>query len=145
MRKQSAIKNYGLLIDRNYRLIKQSYLKTFKEVGVDITTEQWVVLDNLCREDGLSQNELAAVSFKNPPTLSRIIDLLVKKNWLERRQSPDDKRSWLIFLKDEGRATHKQLSPHVKKLRAQGWEGLSEEDFVRFLEIMDRVYGNFSE
>lgn len=79
MRKQSAIKNYGLLIDRNYRLIKQNYLKTFKEVGVDITPEQWVVLDNLCREDGLSQNELAAVSFKNAPTLSRIIDLLVKK------------------------------------------------------------------
>ena len=101
MRKQSTIKNYGLLIDRNYRLIKQNYLKTFKEVGVDITTEQWVVLDNLCREDGLSQNELAAVSFKNAPTLSRIIDLLVKKNWLERRKSPEDKRSWLIFLKNE--------------------------------------------
>lgn len=145
MRKQSAVKNYGLLIDRNYRLIKQSYLKTFKELGVDITTEQWVVLDNLCRQDGLSQNELAAVSFKNPPTLSRIIDLLVKKNWLERRQSPEDKRSWLIFLKDEGRAVHKQLSPHVKKLRAQGWKGLSDEDFARFAEIMELVYGNFKE
>ena len=145
MRKQSAIKNYGLLIDRNYRLIKQNYLKTFKEVGVDITTEQWVVIDNLQRQDGLSQNELATVSFKNAPTLSRIIDLLVKKNWLERRKSPEDKRSWLIFLTEEGRAVHAELMPHVKKLRAKGWEGLSDDDFARFSEIMDMVYGNFSE
>lgn len=145
MSKQNAIKNYGLLIDRNYRLIKQSYLKAFRSIGVDITTEQWVVLDNLSRNDGLSQNDLATASFKNAPTLSRILDLMVKKKWLIRRRSETDGRSWLIFLTEEGRKTHSIASAEVKKLRTKGWQGLSDEDFTRFYEIMDTIFSNFSE
>lgn len=145
MSSKNAVKNYGLLIERNYRRIKQSYLKTFRGAGVNITTEQWVILDNLAAKDGISQNELAEKTFKNAPTLSRIINLMEEKGWLERRRSPSDKRSFLIFLLPGGQDTHYKLSPLVKNLRKQGWEGLSEEDFARFREIMQTVYGNFPE
>ncbi len=138
----SAVKNYGLLIDRNFRLIKQNYLKTFREIGSDITTEQWVVLDILSRQDGLSQNDLATLAYKNPPTLSRILDLMVKKNWLERRRSETDGRIWEIYLTEKGEQTHREILPHVAGLRTAGWAGLSEEDFAKFKEIMDRIWEN---
>lgn len=144
MTNSKTLKNYGVFIDRNYRLIKQSYLKAFKEAQIDITTEQWTIIDNLSREDGLSQNDLAAKSFKNAPTVSRIIDLLVKKGWIERKQSEEDRRSFFVHLTNEGAKTHKALVPHVQKLRMQGWENLSEEDFADLQRIMNTIYTNFS-
>lgn len=145
MPKQSTIKNYGLLIDRNHRLIKQCYLKTFKELGFDITTEQWVVLDSLSRNDGLSQNDLAGKCFKDAPTLSRILNLMVDKNWVIRKRSESDGRSWLILLTDKGKKMHTKLSREVKKLRTKGWESLSDEDFEHFSAIMQTIYDNFKE
>ena len=52
-------KNFGAVIDRTLKIIKANYLKAFSEVGVEITTEQWVLMDALYKENGISQNDLA--------------------------------------------------------------------------------------
>ena len=87
MAKRQSAKNFGAYIDRTIKIIRQNYLKAFKEIDVDLTTEQWVLLDSLYESDGVSQNELANGSFKNAPTVSRIIDLLCKKGLTERKLS----------------------------------------------------------
>ena len=89
---QEPTKNFGAYLDRTLKLIRQSYLQTFKEMGGDLTTEQWVLLDELHQNDGISQNELATLSFKNAPTVSRIIDLMCQKGLSERQRIDHDRR-----------------------------------------------------
>lgn len=79
MKDKQETPNFGALIDRTLRVIKQQFLQVFKELNLDVTTEQWVLIDFLSKNDGVSQTELANGSFKNAPTISRIIDLLRKK------------------------------------------------------------------
>ncbi|MEL7378359.1 MAG: MarR family transcriptional regulator, partial [Bacteroidota bacterium] len=96
-------KHVGTYLDRASKLLKQTYLRSFRELGSDLSTEQWVLLDILYKEDGVSQAELASNSYKNAPTVSRIIDLMVGKNLLQRRRFPNDRRRYRIYLTTAGK------------------------------------------
>ncbi len=144
MASKKEAKVFGTLIDRNMKMIRSKYLKKFKEIGVDITTEQWVLMDCLYEQDGLSQNELANESFKNAPTVSRIIDLLCKKGITERQRFDNDRRRYKIFLTNKGVKIYKKAHPHVEELRKLGWAKLTNKDYADFVRIMDKIYKNYS-
>ena len=140
-----AYSNVGTVLDRTTRLLKQHYLRAFKEEGVDISTEQWVLLDRLFTQGDASQTDLAGGTFKDAPTVSRIIDKLAKKKLVERRRFPGDRRRYQIALTDTGRAVHERLMPYVRDLREQTWQGLSPDDYTRLLELLRHIRGNFEE
>jgi len=50
-------KNFGAYMDKTLKIIKLNYLKAFKELGLDFTAEQWVILDALYKKGGISQTE----------------------------------------------------------------------------------------
>jgi len=135
--------NFGALIERTLRVTKQHFLQLFKELDIDITTEQWVLIDFLYQNDGISQTELANGSFKNAPTISRIIDLLKKKELVIKKQSTEDKRQYLIFLTEKAKALHEKAYPKVLEFRKQGWEGLSYKDYQQLEKIMNTIFHNF--
>ncbi|MEM7572881.1 MAG: MarR family transcriptional regulator [Bacteroidota bacterium] len=135
----------GTYLDRTVKLIKQRYLRAFRENGSDLSTEQWVILDLLFKKDGISQTDLANDSYKNAPTVSRIIDLLADKGYLERRRFPNDRRRYRIHLTTEGRQLYEQLLPAVQSLREQTWAGLSQDDYGELTRILDQVMNNFLE
>jgi len=143
MSKQEETKNFGAFIDRTHKIIRSRYLQAFKEKGIDLTTEQWVLLDLLAKQNGISQNELANGTFKNAPTVSRIIDLLCKKGLTERQRFENDRRRYKIFLTPLGKITYKKAHPIVLKLRKQGWDNLSDKDYKDFLRIINKVFQNF--
>ena len=135
----------GTYIDRTMKIIRLNYLQAFKEAGVDVTTEQWVILDKLYDNNGQSQTDLANDTFKNAATVSRIIDLLCKKDLIERQRFANDRRRYKIFLTNKGKAMVKQLRPIVFDLRKKGWNKLSESDFHEFMRIINQIYSNFEE
>ena len=143
MKDKQETPNFGALIDRTLRVIKQQFLQVFKELNLDVTTEQWVLIDFLSQNDGVSQTELANGSFKNAPTISRIIDLLRKKGLVVKEQSSKDKRQYLVFLTDNGKSLHKKAYPKVQEFRKKGWEGLSYKDFESLEKIMNKIFHNF--
>jgi len=136
---------YGMLIDRTLRIIKLRYSQTFRAAGIDITPEQWVLIDQLYLTNGISQNELANETYKNAPTVSRIIDLLCKKGWTKRARCENDRRSYNIFLTSEGEEIVKLLLPKVAHLRAIGWKKISEAEYKIFARIMNQIYENYEE
>lgn len=139
------LKIFGTLIARTSRIIRLSFTQAFREHQLDITPEQWVILDKLYHNNGISQTALANDSFKNAPTVSRIIDLLCTKQLTERQRFENDRRRYKIFLTPKGRTLVEKALPIVANLRQQGWQQLSDEDYEVFKRIMDQVFDNFSD
>ena len=137
-------KEYGTLLDRTLRIIKLNFIQGFKEAGVDLTPEQWVIIDRLHQQNGISQTELANGSFKNAPTVSRIIDLLCEKGMVERQRFENDRRRYKIFLTKKGIETFEKANPVAQQLRQKGWSNLSEADYENFTRIANQVFDNFS-
>jgi DNA-binding MarR family transcriptional regulator len=135
---------YFFKIDTTIKKIRNVMQKRFNDSAFDLTVDQWVLIDHIARNQGISQNELAEMTTKDAPTVTRILDLLVKKDLVERRMAEDDRRKFNVFLTDTGLAKFNTVFPVVAEVRRQGWSDLSDEDYEHFVRIMDSIYQNFS-
>lgn len=138
-----AYDNVGTLLDRTTRLMKAMYQRAFREAGYDLTPEQWVLIDHLSQNGSASQTDLANGTFKDAPTVSRIIDKLTKKGFVKRTRFPNDRRRYQIGLTDYGEETHQVLNPIVKDLRIQTWGRLTAGDHDELSRILDTIRDNF--
>lgn len=139
---QELFAKYSFLLDRTARKVKQYAQHQFKTGEFDVTVDQWLVLKNLSENELLSQTELANLVFKDHPTLTRIIDLLCKKGYVERLPHPQDRRSFQLLLTESGSAKVFELKPKILEIREKAWENLTARDFEEFKRILDTIYQN---
>src|SRR5690606_3531252 len=110
---------------RTARRVKQYAQASFAQKDFDITIDQWTILKVLYNEDPMTHKELAEKTGKDQPTLTRIIDIILKKGLVERVEHPDDRRCLLVQLTPEGKEKVKMLSPDIAQIRMKAWENLS--------------------
>jgi len=139
---QEQFGKYSFLLDRTARRVKQYAQRKFKLGEFDVTVDQWLVLKNLDENGLISQTELAVLVFKDHPTLTRIIDILSKKGYVERIPHPLDRRSFQIHLTDQGKAKVFELKSKIAPIREKAWENLTEADFIEFKRILNTIYFN---
>jgi DNA-binding MarR family transcriptional regulator len=139
---QEQFAKYSFLLDRTARKVKQYAQQQFKSGDFDVTVDQWLILKNLSENQILSQTELAQLVFKDHPTLTRIIDLLCKKGYVERVPHPQDRRSFQLHLTEAGVSKVIALRPQILEIREKAWENLSETDFEEFKRILNTIYMN---
>ncbi|MGM0946006.1 MAG: MarR family winged helix-turn-helix transcriptional regulator [Bacteroidota bacterium] len=139
---QEQFAKYSFLLDRTARKVKQYAQQQFKDGAFDVTVDQWLVLKNLSEHGKLSQTELANLVFKDHPTLTRIVDLLCKKGYVERVPHPQDRRSFHLNLTESGVSKVTALRPKIFEIREKAWENLSEQDFEEFKRILNTIYQN---
>ena len=139
----SAQKQVGYYLERTTRQVKLAFVQAFAEADIDLTPEQWVLVDHLMKENGVSQTDLAAKSYKNAPTVSRIIDVLERKGYVERQRFQNDRRRYKIFLTEDGRQIGQKALPLALELREKGWTGLTEDEYEQFIKIVEAVFRNY--
>ena len=137
--------NVGTILDRTTRLLKAQFQRAFRDAGIDITPEQWVVLDQLSKVGAASQTDLANGTFKDAPTVSRIIDKLASRELAVRKRFPGDRRRYQVVLTEKGQTTHTHLLPRVQELRTQMWLGLTANDYDELTRVLGTIRGNFPE
>lgn len=133
---------YSFLLERTARRVKQYAQYRFNCGEFGITVDQWSILKCLKQHADLSQKELAEYCGKDQPTLTRIVDLLVAKNLVERRANPTDRRSFVVHLTPAGERKIEALAVNINEIRMQAWQNLDEADFQHLKRILDTIYNN---
>ncbi len=133
---------YSWVLDRTARRVKQFAQSSFSNHGIDLTVDQWSVIKTLNEQEDLTHKDLADICGKDQPTMTRIVDLLLKKGYVNRVEHPTDRRSLHIQLTTLGKEQAKNLSPLVKEFRMKAWENLTDEDFEHFTRILNTIYNN---
>jgi len=130
------------LIYRVGRLSRFQTSQFFKEVGVDITPEQWVLLLRLFEKDGQSQGELADKNFHDYPNITRMVDALENRMLAERTPDPGDRRKFLIHLTQEGRGLVEKFLPRVVEMKKKNFMGLAKEDRNSLMSLLRKIESN---
>src|SRR5215510_5974637 len=94
---------YSFITGKASTAIARRLQKNFKQKGIDITIEQWSVLYHLWKQDGLSQQELCNATFRDKPSITRLIDNLEKQKLVKRVASKTDRRINLVCLTEAGK------------------------------------------
>jgi DNA-binding MarR family transcriptional regulator len=136
---------YFFKIDTTIKKIRNVLQQHLNQAGFDLTVDQWVLIDHVARNEGVSQNELAEMTAKDAPTITRILELLVKKNLIDRKIDSIDRRRFNLYLTNEGQILFEKALPIVLEIRRRGWGDLSDTDYENFVRIMDSIYQNFSD
>lgn len=129
-------------LDATLKRIRNYWQKTFDAHKKDITVDQWLLIENLYKHKKITHNELARVTSKDITTVSRIIELLVKKELVIREGSPHDRRKVFLQLTTKGSDKYKDVRPLVLEMRKTGWAGLTENDYAELTRILDVIYNN---
>lgn len=129
-------------LDATLKKIRNYWQKSFDALRKDITVDQWLLIENLYKHKRITHNELARLTSKDITTVSRIIELLVKKELVERQGSTDDRRKVFVQLTPAGVNKYKDVRPLVLEMRKTGWKNLSEADYSELTRILDVIYSN---
>jgi len=132
-------------LDATLKKIRNYWQKSFDALNKDITVDQWLLVENLYKHKRITHNELARLTSKDITTVSRIIELLVKKELVERQGSTDDRRKVFVQLTPAGVNKYKDVRPLVLEMRKTGWKNLTEADYSELTRILDVIYSNIPE
>lgn len=135
---------YLFHLEKAYKQFRKRKTEFFKQAGIDITSDQWVLLKSIEEEEGINQQELARKAFKEPASVTRILDILEKKGWVRRQAMENNRRAYALFVTEQGKALVQRILPLAAAIRAEGVAGMSEEEEVQLRRLLIRLYENFS-
>ena len=67
-------------LEKSIKMYRKYAQKQLTKAGFEITIDQWLVLKTIQENKNISQNQIAEMVFKDFASITRIIELLVKKN-----------------------------------------------------------------
>ncbi len=130
------------LAERMQRQVKQYTRQVLKENKINLTIDQWLIIKKVSEEPGIVQKEIAHTTFKDPAAVTRILDILVREEMVERRVSLTDRRVFEIYLSKKGKKTFDKTMPLVYDIRAKGMEGLTATELKALKSGLKKMYSN---
>lgn len=129
----------GYIIETTEQALKRGLRRRFREAGYQITPYQWVVLYRLWGKDGLTQTELADITLRDKPTVTRIIDVLSREGLVRRESHPDDRRSFKVCLTRQGRELREALPEIASAYLREFTEGIPPSELELTKEVLRKI------
>ena len=104
-----------------------------------LTVALWPTMMCLWEEEGVTQRDIAKKSKVENSTTTRTLDKLEKLSLIERRDDPNSRRSFRIYLTPEGRALKDKLLPipmAVNHDLLSSLEPTEQKEMLRLLQKM---------
>lgn len=105
----------------------------------DLTPSQWMVLKRLSESDALlNQQELAEACSKDSATITRMLDSMEKKNYLERIKS-GDRRKYLIKITGKGEELFRKGYASIENAQESYSSIFEEDEWDTLIEMLDKL------
>lgn len=130
------------VLDKTIKTYRQFAQRRLLQNGLDITIDQWLVLRSMADEPGISQLEIADRVFKDAASVTRIIDLLIKKGYLQRELHEQDRRRFKLQLTKEGKTLLKAVEKVADQNRAIALTGIDEQRLQHMRETLLTIIQN---
>jgi DNA-binding MarR family transcriptional regulator len=101
------------------------------------------ILNTLAVIDGagepLTPTQIGERVFSSSASTTGTLDALERRGWIRRLPNPDDRRSVLVEITDEGRATADRFLPGIRALEHAVLAGLSDRDRATLMRLLGKV------
>ncbi|MBY0021585.1 MarR family transcriptional regulator [Paenibacillus polymyxa] len=140
MLKNNAAALVGTIRDSINKLI----VSELESYGVEgIVPTHGGILMFLYQMDGLSIKELTQKIARQQPTVTVLIDKLVKLGYVERKKEREDSRLTLIYLTEKGKELEPIFETISYKLKETIYGGLKDEEQKQLEYLLEHVKNRF--
>ncbi len=133
---------YSFVTGKASTAIARRLQKKFNSAGLRITIEQWSVLYHLWKQDGMSQQELCHATFRDKPSITRLVDNLEKLQLVKRVASEEDRRINRICLTKTGLKLQEQSMMLAEHTLNEALEGVAPGQVDICKSVLQLVYDN---
>ena len=125
--------------------LKKHIAAVFKANGINLTAEQFLVMDTLWTQGEMTQQNIAYIIQKDKNSVTQFIDNLEKKGLVVRSIDASDRRVNNIKLSKTGMA----MKENTKKVAIAAindiLNGIPEADLKVFVEVLNKACNNIEE
>ncbi|CAM2883654.1 MarR family winged helix-turn-helix transcriptional regulator [Moritella viscosa] len=128
-------KSFGWLLNVVANKASKDFDAELKKRGLSLAL--WPTLMCLWEEEGVTQRDIALKSKVESSTTTRTLDKLVALGLVERRDDPNSRRTFRIYLTEAGKALKTDLVPIPVAINAdlvRSLEGEEQQEIVRLLQ-----------
>ena len=109
-----------------------------------LTAQQAALLVHVSRQPGASPSQLMTALGTDTAGMTRLADRLVAKDLIERHPNPQDRRSVLIALTEQGQALAPRLGPVFGRVTRQLFNGFSADEVGALTAMLERMASNLA-
>lgn len=133
---------FAILNGKVSTAINRKLLRKFRSNNMDITPEQWTVLIFLWEKDGVTQQELCNATFKDKPSMTRLIDNMERQHLVVRISDKKDRRTNIIHLTKDGRALETQARKLANEALQEALFGVTVEELNIGQDLLRKIFIN---
>ena len=136
---------FAILNGKVSAAINRRLIRNFRENGLEITPEQWTVLLFLWEKDGVSQQELCNATFKDKPSMTRLIDNMERQHLVVRISDKRDRRTNLVHLTKTGRELEGKAFVIANQTLKEALKEVSMDDLKIAQEVLKKIFQNIKD
>lgn len=125
----------------NCSLIK-IFSKELSKNNINLTPEQYLVMDILWDQGTLSQQAIADIIQKDKNSVTKFIDSLEKKGLVSRMVNKNDRRINNIIVSEEGLKLKDKTTEVAINMMQNVLANISEDDLLIFDKVMNQIKSN---
>lgn len=133
---------FAILNGKVSAAINRKLIRNFRQNDLEITPEQWTVLLFLWEKDGVTQQELCNATFKDKPSMTRLIDNMEKQHLVVRISDKNDRRTNLIHLTKYGKEIEDKARYVANKTLKEALNGLTLDELKISQEVLRKIFTN---
>jgi len=130
-------------LEKSIKSYRQYAQKQLIMNNFDITIDQWLILKSIKENSGLTQQQIGINVFKDYASVTRIIELLVKKNYLQR-VTHTDKRRFILRMTNEAEDLMRSIQKVINANRRKALDGIDEDKLISLKETLNKIIDNCS-
>ncbi|HJW15681.1 MAG TPA: MarR family transcriptional regulator [Flavisolibacter sp.] len=135
---------YSFITGKASIAIARRLQKKFNTSGVNLTIEQWSVLYQLWKQDGASQQELCNATFRDKPSITRLVDNLEKLNLVNRVSDENDRRINKIYLTKAALKLQEETMALAEETLNEALNGVPADQVEMCKVVLQKVYDNLN-
>ena len=105
----------------------------------DMTIDQGLVLLFLNEYPEMTQKEIAELVFKDNASMTRMINTMVKKNYVKRSMNNNDRRRYKLELTAKGKEVLETLPTIIHHNRNSSLKGISKNELEQLQAILNKI------
>lgn len=118
---------------------KQYTASLLRKNHIDLTPEQFLLIDILWNCGPMPQYALADTMQKDKNSITKLVDALEKKKLITRRRDDGDKRSNTVFLTSKGEMMKDDTKQFGISMLEKLLEGIDEKELRNFLTTLNKL------
>jgi DNA-binding MarR family transcriptional regulator len=136
------VKQIAVYLNLVHCKFKQYVSDIFRQRGIILTPEQFLLIDQLWKKDSIQQQKIADILMKDKNSVTKLVDAMEKKKLVKRIPDENDRRLNLIALTQKAKDMETDVTEVAMDAVNSIIRNISNDDLKLFVKVLMRMAYN---